>query len=254
MARISWFLSSDFISKNRNIYRLNLVFGGLHKSMMFCVLRPYRLACSCQRFWGNCFQLHFRRWRLFLWNVGIFRIEDGYYVSPNRWHLPSSLHGVKNQIIIIIIVVVIIIIIILTVSEICQQNFIFNVFLHYCTWNSNQAINFIKNGLSYRRSAYNYNIKIFNFYLNHLSMCHTYIQENTWENTVWLMCLTLNCNKWVTRLMKYAEPQLKHLENKMSFTGLGIWQLISHTPHPIHFPICSVKVIYLCHKIVPFGT
>jgi hypothetical protein len=52
--------------------------------MLFWVLAPCRMIGRCQHF-GRTYCLHPQPWR---WRR---------YVSPKRWHLPTSLHGARTQ-------------------------------------------------------------------------------------------------------------------------------------------------------------
>lgn len=98
-------------------------------------------------------------------------------------------------------------------------------------------------------------IKIYKFYLKHCSIWCTYICRNTIKIYYCVMRLASKCNKLMSRVMKYAEPQIGHLENICASLGLVCVRLyLTHTSHPIHLTISLVKVIYLCHKIVPSGT
>jgi hypothetical protein len=52
--------------------------------MIFWVLTPCRLVARCQRF-GETYCLHLQGWRL------------RQYVSPQRWHLATNIHGAKSH-------------------------------------------------------------------------------------------------------------------------------------------------------------
>jgi hypothetical protein len=69
--------------RNKSHVRFD-VFTEVRMMMIFRVLLPCRLIRRCQRS-GETYCLHLQggRWRL--------------YVSPKRWHLPTSLHGAKTQ-------------------------------------------------------------------------------------------------------------------------------------------------------------
>jgi hypothetical protein len=58
--------------------------------LFFWVLAPRRLIGRCQRF-GETYCFHLQGWR---WRQP-WRLRQ--YISPKRWHLPTSLRGAKTQ-------------------------------------------------------------------------------------------------------------------------------------------------------------
>jgi hypothetical protein len=62
--------------------------------LFFWILAPCRLAGRCQHF-AETYCLHLQGWRNILSPSSGLKMRQ--YVSPKRWHLPTSLHGAKTQ-------------------------------------------------------------------------------------------------------------------------------------------------------------